>query len=40
MRGGDAERAQPFDQLSISSLDVADDNRLHASSSIAIGNSR
>ena len=40
VHGGGAERAEPLDQRGIGSLDVADNNRLHASSSIAIGNSR
>ena len=39
-RRDEAERAQPFDQSRIGALDVADDDRLHASSSMAIGNSR
>ena len=40
VRGGNAERAETLDEISFGTLDVADDDRLHASSSIAIGNSR
>ena len=40
VHGGDAERAEPFDDIGIGALDVANDDGLHANSSTAIGNSR
>ena len=40
VHGGDAERAEPLHQIRIGALDVANDDRLHANSSTAIGNSR
>jgi hypothetical protein len=35
-----AERAEAFDHRRVGAVDIADNDRLHASSSIAIGNSR
>jgi hypothetical protein len=37
---GDAERAEPLDDIGVGPFDVADNDRHHASSSIAIGNNR
>jgi hypothetical protein len=35
-----AKRAQPLDDIRVGPMDVADNDRLYASSSTAIGNSR
>jgi hypothetical protein len=40
MYRGNAERTEPLDHASVGPVDVANDDRLHANSSTAIGNSR
>ena len=39
-RRDEAERAEPFDDIRVRPFDIADNNRFHANSSTAIGNSR